>query len=31
VTGQAACLVGIGAALFMLVSQYGFTDILESG
>jgi putative Mg2+ transporter-C (MgtC) family protein len=24
-------LVGLGAALFMLVSKYGFTDVLESG
>jgi uncharacterized membrane protein YhiD involved in acid resistance len=23
-------LVGIGAALFMLISKYGFTDVLES-
>lgn len=24
-------LVGVGAALFMLISKYGFTDVLESG
>ena len=24
-------VVGFGAALFMLVSKYGFTDVLESG
>ena len=24
-------LVGVGAALFMLVSKYGFTDVLEKG
>lgn len=24
-------LVGVGAALFMLVSKYGFTDVLEAG
>jgi putative Mg2+ transporter-C (MgtC) family protein len=24
-------LVGIGAALFMLISKYGFTDVLERG
>lgn len=24
-------LVGVGAALFMLVSKYGFTDVLETG
>jgi len=23
--------VGIGAALFMLISKYGFTDVLETG
>src|ERR1700728_3340006 len=24
-------MVGVGAALFMLVSKYGFTDVLETG
>src|ERR1700691_4150858 len=24
-------LVGVGAALFMLISKYGFTDVLEPG
>src|ERR1700728_3148308 len=24
-------LVGVGAALFMLISKYGFTDVLETG
>jgi putative Mg2+ transporter-C (MgtC) family protein len=23
--------VGVGAALFMLISKYGFTDVLETG
>jgi putative Mg2+ transporter-C (MgtC) family protein len=24
-------LVGVGAALFMIISKYGFTDVLEPG
>src|ERR1700728_1180815 len=24
-------LVGVGSALFMLISKYGFTDVLETG